>query len=75
MTSTVQFENALWAMGLWSVVFSLLGTALMFWLLYLVIRAGVRDGILQARAETRHRGARSDPPITASARLPEMRVE
>ena len=62
-------------MGLWSVLMSAIGTAIMFWLLYLVIRAGVRDGILQARVDGRQRGARMDPPITAAVSLPEMRID
>lgn len=75
--SMKQLNDALLIWQISTVVLMAIGTAITFWMLYLVIRAGVRDGIRQARRDERRASPRGTPPMgnTGAAGLPEMHVD
>jgi len=72
-----QLQDALIKLAVFNIAVGLIATAFMFWLLYLVIRAGVRDGMKQALEESRPGRQRSTPRLgdTSSAPLPEMHID
>lgn len=67
-----QIHNTILAWQISALIALAISMAITFWLLYLVIRAGVRDGILAAqRSERRRRPARDRDRID----LPDMRAD
>lgn len=71
-----QLEIAVTRAAIFEIVVSVIVLIALFWGTYWVIKAGVRDGIIEAEKRTRWRDAvRRSEPITNSDRLPDMRAD
>lgn len=67
-----QMEAALVQAAIFEFAIGVLVTAFFFWMLYLVIRAAVRDGMKQAMEEG---GRRRRPIKNTDSSLPDMRAD